>query len=72
MVKMITTPYINTYYYKTELKYSSLLEKKRSKNKNNNFSKKNSNENVDYGAMGIAVGIGIFGAFYAFKNKFIN
>lgn len=73
LVKMITTPYINTYYYKTELKHNSFVQDKRVNDGKDMFKKKQDDEeNLTYGKFGLAVGIGLIGAFCAFKKNIFN
>ena len=73
LVQMLVTPYINTYYYKTELIFSRLMDKIKTKRDIQKFQGKNSSElNSNVGTFGLALGIGIVGAFCAFKNKIFN
>ena len=72
---MLMTPYINTYYYKTELIFSRNIEKIKIKKeiekmKEKNRETKNNNDSDNSVSLGIAVGIGVVGAFVAFKDKF--
>lgn len=68
------TPYINTYYLKTEIKFSRNIEKinlKREIEKMKNKAKNNGQNGTDNTlSLGIAMGIGVIGAFVAMKDKF--
>lgn len=68
---MLTTPYLNTYYFKTELKHNNIISKLKNKNQTYNF-QKNQETNLSFGTVSLAVGIGLIGAFCAFKNKLLN
>ena len=67
LANMLLTPYMNTYYYKTEILSAKTLAKIRQKRK----SKKEKNEdNSNNGlSLGLAVGLGFLGAIVAVKNK---
>ena len=71
LVKMLITPYVNTYYYKTELIYNSNIEKINRKKiieklKKGKKEVDNSDKTLSFG---IAIGIGFLGALVAVKNK---
>ena len=67
--KMLMTPYINTYYYWTELLFNIQIEKIRKKNQNKKSETNQVTENNNVTSFGIALGIGLIGAVVAFKNK---
>lgn len=66
---MITTPYLNTYHYKTELKFAVLMGKRKRRSKKNSSTTNEEEERVGLGTLGLALGIGIIGAFSVFKSK---
>ena len=76
VIKMLTNPYISLFQWRTEQYYTSRIPKilKGNKKKEGEERGDDSDENEDgnekfgFGA-GVAVGLGIIGAFMAFKNK---
>jgi hypothetical protein len=81
LLKMMLNPYISVFQLKTEQYYTARIPKLLKSNKGNEFKKKKEKDNQDnsddgdedegklgFGA-GVAVGLGIIGAFMAFKNK---
>lgn len=73
LVKMLVTPYVNTYYYKTELIFNNNIEKinkkrivERMKNGDKGRERDNGDKTLSFG---IAIGIGFLGALVAVKNK---
>lgn len=72
LAKMLITPYINTFYYKTEILWNINIEKIR---ENKVLSeRKQIEEKKDGGggiSFGIALGIGFLGAIVAMKNKIL-
>ena len=64
------TPYVNTYYYKTELIFARLIEKIRAKKeKSGKTTKEDDERQVSYGIFGLALGIGLVGSFWSLKEK---
>lgn len=72
LVKLITTPYINSYVYHTEILYSKNIEKiveKKEEKKKNNPEPAEDGKKIGFG-FGVAFGIGVLGAIIALKDKF--
>ncbi len=72
LIKMLVTPYINTYYYKTELLFNRNIDKIRAKKmvKTQEILKdKQKDTNNGPLSLGIALGIGFLGALVVVRNK---
>jgi len=72
LMKMLITPYINTFYYKTELIWNVNIEKIR---ESRVITEKKTVEEKKDGSMGVsfglALGLGFIGAVVAMKNKIL-
>jgi hypothetical protein len=68
---MLKTPYINTYYYKTELFFNQEIELIRKKAKDK-ITKQTETTDSKVTSLGIAFSIGLLGAVVAFKNKIFD
>lgn len=72
LTKMLITPYINTFYYKTEILWNLNIEKIRENKiineKKSVEGKKDGNTNISFG---LALGLGFLGAVVAMKNKIL-
>ena len=68
LIKILTTPYINTYYYRTELIWNRFMHKQRMMAKKEKS--KDGSQNLGLG-IGMAVGLGVMSALYTLKNRLL-
>ena len=72
LIKMLITPYINTFYYKTEVLWNLNIEKIREgKIRTDTKAVDSKKEGKSSVSLGLALGLGFLGAVVALKNKII-